>query len=190
MKRFLIKDGVPREAVEAAFPALGWRRVDSENSMPEVIRYKSSWVGPGDAAVANYLENIPFEASYVLASDAAFDSLRECFSDKGWLLDKSDVLAAELDGGALRTIGRLGLLAHGEFDSAVFAKLSALILHPNDAWQRFALYALTNTSWSEFGPVVQEAIDEGLVEGDLVDSARAILAGLEDSNWNEALYRG
>jgi hypothetical protein len=192
MKRLIFHEGVARTDIEAALDESGWCRVDSANGMPEVIRYKSSWVAANGVSVANYLENAPFDAKYLMATDDSVDALREKFGQHDWLLSKEDLVARswEDDAGALRIVGRLGLMAHGEFDTRVFSKLMAFLLHSNETLQRFALYALSNVSWPEFGVVVRRAIDEGLYDDGLAIEAQALLGDLERSNWNAAFYRG
>ena len=189
MKRLLLADEVTRAAVEAELLRSGWRRVPSTTGMPDVIRYKSSWLDAQGAGVVNYLENIPLACSYVLVTEKASIPLHTAFSQLGWVLEAQQVLDHRWsdDADALRTIGRLGLLSNGEFDSRVFAKLSALLLHSNQAWRRFALYALSNTSWDAYALIVRKAISEGLYPDGLAVEAEALIRDLEASNRNADL---
>jgi len=191
MKRLLLADEVTRSAVEAELLGSGWRHVPSTNKMTEVIRYKSSWIDAHGTDVANYLENTPLACSYVLVTENASARLHTAFSRRGWVLEAQQVLDHSWsdDADALRTIGRLGLLSHGDFDAKIFAKLSALLLHPNQAWRRFALYALSNTSWDAYGLVVRKAISEGLYAEGLAGEAEALVRDLEAGNWNDDLYK-
>jgi hypothetical protein len=89
---------------------------------------------------------------------------------------------------ALRTIGRMGLLAHGALNVKLLSKLTATLLHPHKQWQRYAIYALSNTGWPEFDPVLSEAIEAGAFDPSLREFAVSMLDSLRASNWNEALY--
>jgi hypothetical protein len=193
MKRQLLQSTATRERVQRLFDEAGWQRVDDDFAPTDVVAYKASWNDPSQQAVASYIENRPLSCAYIFASDEAQAEVRRLIEGAGLFLPPQDALAAPVPEDdptvALRTIGRIGLLAHGAIDKQVFAKLTALLLHAHEPWQRFALYALSNTSWSAFGPVLRQAIDAGAFQGELKAGAEAMLRDLEASNWNEALYR-
>lgn len=190
MQRFLIRDGVTREAVEAKFQALGWTCLETSDEASDVLAYKSAWAAPDYSAAASYMENTPLGCSYVFASDSAFEWLDKAFRDAGLTLGTPALLDTPLVEGpqALRTIGRMGLLAHGPLDVKLLSKLAATLLHPHPQWQRYAIYALSNTSWSEFDPVLSEAIEAHAFDPPLREFAVSMLNSLRASNWNGALY--
>lgn len=170
---------------------LGWERVEADSGMPDVIAYKSSWVEPRREWVANYLENRPLGCSYVLTTDGSFDPLSKFFAADGLLMTRDEVLEAVYDltdDGALRTIGRLGLLAHGPMDRHVFANLAATIATPHSDWQRYALYALSNTSWFEFDSVIEACLERGAFDEELARGAVSMLRDLRSSKYNDAFY--
>lgn len=190
MKRFLIPDGVTRAAVEALFTSLEWTCLETSTEPSELIAYKSAWAAPDYSGAASYIENIPLGCAYVFASDAVHDALAGAFAEAGLALALDDVLAQPLPAGSesLRTIGRLGLMAHGEVHVKLFAKLSATLLHPNPTWQRYAIYALSNTSWPAFEPVLGQIVGTASFESSVREFAASMLNSLRDANWNFALY--
>jgi len=190
MRRFLIRDGVTRDAVEAELEALGWECLEVEPEVSEVVGYRSAWLAPDRSGVASYMENTPFGCSYVFTSDAVHGPLAEAFAAAGLLLDAADLLAEPLVEGplALRTIGRMGLLAHGPVDVALLARLTATLIHPGASSQRYAIYALSNTGWSAFEAVLDEALEAGAFAPPLHEFAASMLASLRAAAWNRALY--
>lgn len=190
MKRFLVGDGVSREAVNELFTSLGWTCLETSPEPTELLAYKSAWAAPDASGVASYLENAPLACSYVFASDAIHDDLAESFRAADLVLELDDLLDDALPAGAdaLRTIGRMGLLAHGAVQVKLLSRLSAVLLHPNPTWQRYAIYALSNTSWPAFEPVLTELSSTSGFDPAVRDFAAAMLDSLRDAAWNEALY--
>lgn len=190
MKRFLIRDGVARETVETRFTDLGWIRLETNPEMSELIAYKSAWAAPDHRGAASYLENVPLGCAYVFASSAVYSAVAGDFAIAGLMLPLDELLEQSLQDGpdALRAIGRMGLLAHGDMHLKLFAKLSATLLHPNPTWQRYAIYALSNTSWSAFDPVLTEIASTAGFDSDIREFAASMLRSLRDANWNQALY--
>ncbi len=190
MKRFLIRDGVARTTVEARFTQLGWTCLETSPGPSELIAYKSAWAAPDHSGAANYLENVPLGCAYVFASSAVHAALVEDFAVADLVLPLDDLLEQPLQDGpeSLRTIGRMGLMAHGDMHMKLFARLSATLLHPNPTWQRYAIYALSNTSWSAFEPVLTEIADTAGFDSAVREFAVSMLRSLRDANWNLALY--
>lgn len=190
MKRFLIPDGVTREAVEARFTHLGWNCLEVSHEATDLIAYKSDWAAPDFSGAASYIENIPLGCAYVFASDAVHGALAEAFGDAGLVLPLDSVLQQPLPASpqALRTLGRLGLMAHGEMHVKLLSKLSATLLHPNPTWQRYAIYALSNTSWPAFEPVLRQIMDTAGFDPVVREFASSMLNSLLEANWNATLY--
>lgn len=190
MKRFLIRDGVSRETVETRFTGLGWICLETNPEPSELIAYKSAWATPDHSGAASYQENIPLGCAYVFASSAVYPLLANDFAAAGLVLPIDELVAQPLPDGpeSLRTIGRMGLLAHGDMHVKLFAKLSATLLHPNPTWQRYAIYALSNTGWSAFDPVLTEIGDTAGFDPVVREFAASMLRSLRDANWNQALY--
>lgn len=190
MQRFLIRDGVARDMIEARFTELGWTCLETVSGESELIAYKSAWAAPDFSGAGSYLENSPLGCAYVFASDTVFGPLHADFENANLTLELADLLEQSLPSGpeALRVIGRMGLMAHGDIHVKLLAKLSATLLHPNPTWQRYAIYALSNTSWSAFDPVLAEIVNTDGFDPTVREFAASMLKSLRDANWNEALY--
>lgn len=192
MRRLLLRDDVTRQQVQDLFESLRWQAVESESSLPGVIGFQCSWIDPRRTGVANYLENTVLRCAYIFASNSVVATLEEALRQRDLLLSAEEALNddfATTDAAHnLKVIGRLGLLAHGTLDPRILAKLSALLVHPDDQWQRMTLYALTNTTWSEFEPVIRKCIEHGAFRPELAKSAAKLLSDLRQADWNASLY--
>jgi hypothetical protein len=190
MRRILLNDEATPQRVAEVFASLGWVEVPDSEPLGPALAERRLWVDPRSTGMASYQDLASLDSCFVAVTDEAFDRVEQSLQQAGTTLSRDAILRLDLSdaASARRSIGRLGLMAHGPFDPAIFSLLAALFVRGRPAHLRHALFAMTYAGWPQFDVVVQGALDEGVFSEDLEQSARQVLRSLREGQWNHRMY--
>jgi hypothetical protein len=166
---------------------LSWQKAKVQNlthsgqitSVWESPHYKTllSWVDDAIAECEYFLVGGPDRAAAVVSLEREIDfyTQTEVLTAIGEAIDETETG---------RSARRLGLLASGPFDLAVFQVLAGLLNCRSPNMQRDALIAIGYSAWPEFAAAFDSLENDAESSPEVRKEARQVRSELEKSDWN------